>query len=181
MDPQGAGWDSCGQGCIVMNFGSHKRWLISSTNWTATVILSRRTIPRIVQCYITCCSAASEGNPFFLHPLDSFVFCWLKFDIKVALQKRVKANPYNRPWRPVGLLDIEAPTLFRQLVHRRWWGQPWAPAALYPPGRFLVFISVRGLVNPRAIVELVGLGQLKNPVISLGNQTRSLPACSIVP
>jgi hypothetical protein len=37
-----------------------------------------------------------------------------------------------------------------------------------PPGRFLVLISARGLVDPRAIVRLEGLGQLKNPVTSAG-------------
>jgi hypothetical protein len=37
-----------------------------------------------------------------------------------------------------------------------------------PLGRFLVLISVRGWVEPRAIVQLEGLGQLNNPVTSLG-------------
>jgi hypothetical protein len=40
--------------------------------------------------------------------------------------------------------------------------------ALYPPGRFLVLISVRGRVDPRATVRLEGLGQLKNPMTSSG-------------
>jgi hypothetical protein len=37
-----------------------------------------------------------------------------------------------------------------------------------PPRRLLVLISVRGLVDPRAVVRLEGLGQLKNPVTSSG-------------
>jgi hypothetical protein len=37
-----------------------------------------------------------------------------------------------------------------------------------PPGRFLVLITVRGWVNPRAIVWLEGLAKMKNPVTSLG-------------
>jgi hypothetical protein len=37
-----------------------------------------------------------------------------------------------------------------------------------PPGRFLVLISVRGSVVPRAIMRLEGLAQLKNTMISSG-------------
>jgi hypothetical protein len=37
-----------------------------------------------------------------------------------------------------------------------------------PSGTFLVLICVRGMVDPRVIVRLEGLGQLKNPVASLG-------------
>jgi hypothetical protein len=38
----------------------------------------------------------------------------------------------------------------------------------FAPGRFLILISLRGWVDPRAIVWLVGLGQLKNPMTSSG-------------
>jgi hypothetical protein len=37
-----------------------------------------------------------------------------------------------------------------------------------PPGSFLILISVRGLVDFRAIVRLEGLGELENTVTSLG-------------
>jgi hypothetical protein len=40
------------------------------------------------------------------------------------------------------------------------------PAALHRSGRFMVLISVRGSVDPRAIVRLEGLGRLKNPMTS---------------
>jgi hypothetical protein len=35
-----------------------------------------------------------------------------------------------------------------------------------PPGRFLILISVTGWVGLRAILQLEGLGQLKNPMTS---------------
>jgi hypothetical protein len=102
---------------------------------------------------------------------------------RFSIHHKSKAIPVNRPWRPIGLWDVEALTLSRQSAHR--WQlscQPYAPAALYSPGRFLVFISVRGWVDPRIMVRLESLGKLEKKSNDLiGNRTRGLPPCSIVP
>jgi hypothetical protein len=63
------------------------------------------------------------------------------------------------------LCDVETPTfsLGNQLIYS---GEVvslkrWPP---FTPGRFLVFISVRGGVDSRAIVRLEGLGQMNIPM-----------------
>jgi hypothetical protein len=50
-----------------------------------------------------------------------------------------------------------------------------------PPRIFLVLISVRGWVNPRAIVRLEGWDKQKKTNDLIGIWARDLPACSIVP
>jgi hypothetical protein len=52
---------------------------------------------------------------------------------------------------------------------------------LFPQGRFLVLITVRGYVETMAIVQLEGLVKLKISSDFIGNQIRDLPSCSIVP
>jgi hypothetical protein len=51
-----------------------------------------------------------------------------------------------------------------------------------PARRFLVLISFRGWVDdPRDILRLVGLGQLKKSNDLIGNRIRDHPVCSTVP
>jgi hypothetical protein len=68
------------------------------------------------------------------------------------------------------LWDVEGTTVSRQSAHRRRWScRSYAPPGCHlPPGRFLVLVSARGWVDPRAIVRLGELNQLKNPMTSSG-------------
>jgi hypothetical protein len=53
-------------------------------------------------------------------------------------------NPCNRPWSPIGLRDVEAPTFSRQSAHRwRWGSQPYVPAATNY-ATVLRYLQVRG-------------------------------------
>jgi hypothetical protein len=87
----------------------------------------------------------------------------------ITENKRRQSYPWNRTQNPIGMWYVEVPTFSRQSAHRWRWGcQPYTSAALLLPWKFLVLISVRGWIDPRSIVRLEGLDQLKNTMTSLG-------------
>jgi hypothetical protein len=49
-----------------------------------------------------------------------------------------------------------------------------------PQGIFLILISVRGSVDPRAIVRMERWGQLKNPMTSSGIETTTFQLVALV-
>jgi hypothetical protein len=66
------------------------------------------------------------------------------------------------------LWDVEAPTFARQSADIQRWSCVSHAQVCLAPGRFLVLISVRGWVDPRAVVRLEERGLLKNPTTSSG-------------
>jgi hypothetical protein len=75
-------------------------------------------------------------NP--LHQQGTLEVVWIVKQNRSVIHRPIStiiniSHPCNRPWRPIGLWEVEAPTFSRQSAHGWWWGcQPYAPAALYP-------------------------------------------------
>jgi hypothetical protein len=116
-----------------------------------------------------------------LKNMSSSIYKSKYFLITILSYLLYKCFPCNRLWRPTGLWGIEAPIFSRQSVHRWWWGcQPYLLATLYPPGRFLVLISVRSC-RPQGHSVAGSTMSIEKSNYLIVNQTCNLPACSVVP
>jgi hypothetical protein len=96
---------------------------------------------------------------------------WPIYLAKVTFLGEDKATPITGCGGP--LWDIEAPTFSRQLKDGSELSALCSGCFL-SPGWFLVHISAGSWVYPRAIVQLEGLGELKNPMTSSGIELMTL-------
>jgi hypothetical protein len=130
----------------------------------------------------TCVSnytASHRGRQILRHDLDINNMHLNIFYFKLGSSK---SCPCNGPWRPIGLSDVEAPTFSRQSAHRwQWICQPYAPAALYTPRKIPGTHFCWRLSRPQGHNSAGRLRSTEKSNDIIGNRTRDLPACSIVP
>jgi hypothetical protein len=110
--------------------------------------------------FLHCCLARVLEGVYLLLPSTALIKSVTIYKAKLFLQQALEAHRVVR--RPCShiLLDNRLTDGGEFISPRR--------RPLFTPGWFLVLISVRGSVDPRTIVRLEGLGQLKNPVTSSG-------------
>jgi hypothetical protein len=95
-------------------------------------------------------------------------------------KRKGKSYPCNMPWRPIGMWDVEAPTFSRQSAHRWRWGcRPKAPGTLYPQedSWYSFLLEAESTPGPRC----GWIRSIEKSNDHIGNRTRDLPVCSIVP
>jgi hypothetical protein len=115
-------------------------------------------------------------------PRDLFILCQyhvrrVKFWNNFTTAEKVKLSRY-RPGRPLAFLEVEAPefldnrhmNVVRLSALRT--GRP------YPQEGFLVLISVRGWVDPRATMRPEGLSHWKIPVTPTGIEPHAYIICA---
>jgi hypothetical protein len=99
----------------------------------------------------------------------------------VILKINIESYSCNRPWMPMGLGYVEDPTfLDNRLIDGGEVVSLKRQLRSNPRKLTGTRFYIRGWVNLRAIARLERIGTLKNNDL-IGNRTRNLPACSILP
>jgi hypothetical protein len=176
---------------------------VVARDWLGQIIHTRRETKWVLS-FIFATMTTPPHTPFSIrhlrssltHPGSAFrpsprmhIHCWLHcFTLPLTLAnvyrscKKMLIYLCNRPWSPIGLRDVEAPTFSRKSAHRWRKGcQPYVLAAFYTPGRFLALISVRGWVDPRGHGAAGRIRLIEKSNDFIGIRTRDLPARSILP
>jgi hypothetical protein len=154
-------WVSIVHPFLGLHGGAPRRQQFQSTSLSCANLSSRLYLPvaggqqgRFGPCFQTEASVSSgvtqpavltgllyvicERLSAVMFPLDVIFIVFLlkiiiKWDVLLYLKGKRQSYPCNRPWRPIGLWDVEALMFSRQSAHswRSGW-QPYAPAAFYP-------------------------------------------------
>jgi hypothetical protein len=119
-----------------------------------------------------CCIMSHLMNNFYSYVQQGF---------SLKCKKGKVSYPCDRPWKPTELRDVEAPTFSRQSAQRWRWGcQPYAPAVLYPQADswYSFLLWAESTPGPQCGWKVRSIEKSNIPI---GNRTRDLPTCSIVP
>jgi hypothetical protein len=113
----------------VSNLG-HEQNILSVCDFPRVIQASNRIVPQSRPRRRSSTSLQIHwAYSLIILPFDAIAMCSLNY----WQPKKRQIFLCNRPWRPIGLWDVETPTYSRQSAHRWRWGcQPYAPAALYP-------------------------------------------------